>query len=274
MRYFTNEDNNFNWAAIGGICAVIGTLIASITFFRSSNAPEPASVVNTSVVLEDYVAGDKIEGITLEQYEEGLFRKETEVIARLKEAELPSEEAVELRKALLQIDARQAELQKSYKGVAELTAGIRRYHENSADPSKVREAIDKLFEGDTAAAARLSIKAGIPVNTVGTIESLTSVFQPIETKTDFLRYVAGKALNNNDDYTTKIAKDGRLSGHFSTYTGVDRLSGSWAWINGQYCRAFQYKDKAYSEHCANVFATTTAVKFVESNGQSKIWAIK
>lgn len=269
MRIFTDQRGNFNWAAVGGICAVIGSALALVTFFMptGSNATEQ----NAKSVLIDYVAGDKIVGITLEQYEVGLKRREDEVRAQLEDGDLSSAENETLRAALQQIDARQSSLEQSYQDVALLTADIRSYHENANDPELVKEAIGALFDGDTASAARLSIKAGIPVDSVGTIDSLTQVFQVIETEADFLRYVAGRELTLSNDtfYKATIGKDGSLNGYWS----INRvLSGSWAWIDGKYCREYVWHDDHYPEHCATVSATRSAVKITDRDGTTQIYS--
>lgn len=81
-----------------------------------------------------------------------------------------------------------------------------------------------------------------------------------------------KELKNNDNYRTTIAKNGSLNGNQSGLN-YDRLSGSWAWIDGKFCREFEYGGKNFPERCANVLATSTAVKIVEKDNSAKIWAI-
>lgn len=271
MRIFTDKFGNFNWAAVGGVCAVIGSALALTTFFSSSGAD--ASAENVSTVLIHNFDGDKVEGITLEQYEAGLVRREQEVLERLKDTSLDGGEAKALRTALQKIDERQSDLDTAYKDVAKLTADIRAYHENSPNPELVQEAIGALFDGNTANAARLSIKAGIPVDSVGTIESLTRVFQLIETETDFIKYVADRdlILSNNTFYKAVIGRSGSLEGFFSM---TRTLSGSWAWIDGKYCREFAWKGKHYDEHCATISATKSAVKIADETGTVQIYSIK
>lgn len=272
MKFFADKNGDTNWAAIGGVSAVIGTLLALLTFVFPLSQPS-ANSVNIEAVLGDNVVGDKIVGISLEQYENGLKRREDEIRNALEKDDLTSEEIRNMRDTLQKIDSRQLSISTAYEDVSLLTSYIRAYHENSEDPEVIKEAINAIFDGDTSSATRLSIRAGIPVKSLGTIESLTGVFQEVETETDFMSYVAGRDLiqSNNVNYVVKIGRNGSLNGF---YWGIRDLSGSWSWLNGKYCREFNYKDKHHPERCDRVFATNTAVKFVDPSGKSHIWSKK
>lgn len=58
----------------GGITAAIASVLALVSYFASAPSLENATDENFRTVMGDSISGDKIEGITLEQYEAGLKR--------------------------------------------------------------------------------------------------------------------------------------------------------------------------------------------------------
>ncbi|WP_299847331.1 hypothetical protein [uncultured Roseovarius sp.] len=268
MRFFTDANGNFNWAAIGGICATIGSVLALLAFFTSDKTAD-ATAKNIETVIGDYVIGDKVEGITLEQYESGLKRREEEILARLDSGDITGQDAAGLRDALQQIDARQSDLQKSYAEVALLTADIRAFYESVADKELLNEAVLEIFDGNSAGAATKAIAAGIPVEGVGTIENLSTIFQPVRTRADFLQHVAGYELFASDDTFRKtvLGKDGSVNSYWS----INRdTTGSWAWIDGAYCQEIIHKGSFVAQTCSQVFVTNSAVKFIDPDGSTNI----
>ncbi len=259
MRFFTDNSGNFNWAAIGAICAVIGSALAVATFFMSGSKAG-ASAENLNTVLGDFVAGDKIEGITLEQYEAGLLRREKEVIESLEDESNTTEDTELLRATLQRIDAQQTNLQQSYENVEKLTAQIRAYQNNVENKELVEQAVLDIFDGNIPGAAGKALDAGIPLASVGTIENTSRIFQPVRTEADFQKFVAGRELVLSDDvnYTVSFGRDGSINGYsFGTRSG----SGTWAWINGQFCQEFSHRDTHYPQKCFPLFVSNTAVKF-------------
>lgn len=272
MRFFTDKNGNFNWAAIGGICAAVGAIIAAITFLAPQGGKDVATK-NIQTVIGDYVIGTKVEGITLEQYEEGLRRREEEIVEILKDATVSAQDAEALRATLTKIDGRQADLQSSFKDVKDLTAEIRTYHANIANKDLLQEAILKIFDGDVSAAADKALDAGIPIKTVSTIESPSTVFQPIKTEADFLRYVVGRELqlSNDVNYVRKYGRNGSINGYnWGGRTGT----GSWAFVEGKYCEEFTHAGKHYPQYCPEVEVTRSAVKFEYSDGKTGVYSIK
>lgn len=273
MRIFTHENGSLNWNLISGVCAIIGTALALLTYlFVPSKVP--SQTANVNMVLNDYVAGDKIEGISLPDYEDALRRREKEIVKLLRdEDKLTTAEISKLQSTLERIDARQSDITASYRDVEALTREIRTHYARAEDPSTAKIALAKLFDGDTTA-ARETIKAGIPLNSFSTINQLTGVFQPVLTRTDFLKHVAGRDLENNNDYIMHIGRDGALVGSLFGTGHVDNMNGAWQWRAGQYCTEFQFNETHNPEKCMRIFATNTSVKFAENGGQTSIWAKK
>lgn len=272
MRFFTDNSGNFNWAAIGGLCAVVGSIIAVATFF-SPLGSQDASTQNINTVLGDYVTGNKIEGITLDQYEAGLLRREREVIDRLQDKGISSNDAKVLQATLKRIDARQADLQASYGEVKKITAEIRAFQNSVNDPDLLEKAVLEIFDGDTFQAADKALSAGVPLTGVGTIENTSTVFQDVRTETDFLRFVAEKDLvfSDNTNYVRRYGRNGSINGYSF---GFRNGTGSWAFVDGKYCEEFKHKDTFYPQYCPRLSVTRSAVKFVYSDSNTAIYSIQ
>lgn len=271
MRFFTDKDGNFNWAAIGAICAVVGSALAIFAFFAPVSTRD-VTEQNIQTVLGDYFVGDKVEGITIEEYEKGLERRETQIVDLLKDTNISAEDAESMRQTLTRIDARQSNLQSSYKDVEKLTAEIRTYHENIADQELVQKAILDIFDGNAFSAAEKAIDAGIPITKSATIEEATSIFQTIQTEADFLRYIAGKelALSTDENYIRKYGRNGSMDGFWwSNRNGT----GSWAFIDGKYAEEFTHDGKHYPQYFPEVSVSRSAVKFKYGNGDVAIYSI-
>ncbi|MFL4468552.1 hypothetical protein ACERZ8_01190 [Tateyamaria armeniaca] len=221
--------------------------------------------------MGDYVAGDKIQGITLEQYQAGLMEREQQVVARLKESGVSPLDAKALRETLQRIDARQANIQASYRDVERLTAEIRTYHENVADKQLVEQAVLDIFDGNNANAAGKALEAGIPIETVPTIEATQSIFQEIRTKADFLKFVTERdlILSDNTNYKRLYGRNGSIEG-FSV--NLRSGTGSWAWVNGEYCEEFKHRDDHYPQYCPDVFVSNSGVKFEYESGDTAIYS--
>ncbi|MDP5216293.1 hypothetical protein Q5Y75_03605 [Ruegeria sp. 2205SS24-7] len=270
--FFTDKNGNFNWAAIAAICAVVGSVLVIATYLTSGSGKDVAAT-NIVTVLGDHVQGDKIEGITLEQYEAGLKRRETEIVGLLKDSSISTKDAQSSRQTLQKIDSRQSDLQSPYADVEKLTAEIRAYHENIADTNLLQRAVLDIFDGDNFSAVDKALEAGIPVTSVGTIENTSSVFQPIKTEVDFLRFVTGRDLffSNDTFYVRKYGRDGSIDGFsYGNRTGT----GSWAFVDSRYCEEFMHRGEHYPQYCPDVAVSKSAVKFVYENGDAAIYLIE
>ncbi|CAC9614956.1 hypothetical protein [uncultured Gammaproteobacteria bacterium] len=166
---------------------VIGFLIRRY-FFKNKETPR-ISKVNKGVIAIGGSNTINNYGITLEEYKQGLERREQEVRKELNHAH--DEEKQQLQIALTEIQAKQGNLQQSYeKYIAELQQRItelEKFQPDTDNPQLFSEAINALKQGKNNAANDLF--AQIEQKSEGTIKIVAeAVFQRANIAENEIRY--------------------------------------------------------------------------------------